>query len=66
MKIDETLRQYGPRLYSVDAGVGRSGKIWLYELNTMPGIVWESENAPDQSRYKRVHKAVVEMLKTAL
>lgn len=64
--VDERLRRYRPRLYSVDAGIGRSGKIWLYELNTMPGIVWEEEHMAHKPKYVRVHGVITEMLKSCL
>ena len=62
LRIDERLNHHIPRLYSIDVGIGRSGKVWLYELNTMPGIVWEEENAADKTKYMHVHRKITEML----
>lgn len=64
LAVDERLNHFVPRLYSVDVGFGRSGKIWIYELNTMPGIVWEEEHMADKPKYIRVHKAITNMLKS--
>lgn len=64
LAVDERLSHFVPRLYSVDVGLGRSGKIWIYELNTMPGIVWEEEHIADKPKYIRVHKAIADMLKS--
>ncbi len=57
-EVDQSLSQYMPRYYSIDVGVGRSGKLWVYELNTMPGIVWNAAGT-DKERYYGMHKSIV-------
>ena len=64
-EADQALRDYMPRYYSVDVGIGRSGKIWVYELNTMPGVVWNAD-ATDKKRYVGMHKCIVEAIATGI
>lgn len=61
-EVDQSLKNYMPRYYSVDVGVGRSGKIWVFELNTMPGVVWNAAGT-DKERYYGMHKSIVEAMK---
>ena len=60
-EVDQSLNQYMPRYYSVDVGVGQSGKIWVYELNTMPGVVWNAEGT-DKARYFGMHQSIVDSI----
>ncbi len=60
-EVDQSLHTYMPRYYSVDVGVGRSGKIWVYELNTMPGVVWNASGT-DKERYYGMHESIVEAI----
>ena len=60
-EVDQSLSEYMPRYYSIDVGVGRSGKIWVYELNTMPGVVWNAEGT-DKERYYGMHESIVEAM----
>lgn len=64
-EVDQSLKNYMPRYYSVDVGVGRSGKIWVYELNTMPGVVWNAAGT-DKERYYGMHKSIVEAMKIGI
>ena len=64
--IDSRLRHFGPRLYSLDLGVGRSGKIWIYELNTMPGIVWDHRRPENISLHQNMHHVLASWLSSAL
>ena len=64
--VDTRLLPYGPRLYSLDVGIGRSGKIWIYELNTMPGIVWDRRSAESRALHGRMHRVVARWLQGAL
>lgn len=66
LRVDTRLQHYGPRFYSIDVGVGRSGKLWIYELNTMPGIVWEEGDVNDQTKNIEVHQVITEMLISCL
>lgn len=61
-EVDQQISHYMPRFYSVDIGVSRSGKIWVYELNTMPGVVWNA-TASDKMRYVGMHKTIVKAIK---
>lgn len=63
--IDKRLSQYIPRFYSIDIGVGQSNKIWIYELNTMPGIVWEEEDELDVQKNKDMHVVLTKLLSEA-
>ncbi|MCB0836045.1 MAG: hypothetical protein KDD99_05220, partial [Bacteroidetes bacterium] len=63
-EIDKALSHYSPRYYSIDIGVGRSGKIWVYELNTMPGVVWNAD-ASDKEKYFPMHKTIVNAIESA-
>lgn len=63
-QVDEALAVYSPRYYSIDVGVGRSGKIWVYELNTMPGIIWNAQ-ATDKERYVGMHASIVDVIARA-
>ena len=60
--VDARLLPYGPRLYSLDVGFGRSGKIWIYELNTMPGVVWDRRSAQSRALHGRMHRIVARWL----
>ncbi len=60
--VDKRLSKYTPRFYSIDIGVGRSNKIWIYELNTMPGIVWEENDERDIQKNKDLHEVVMQIL----
>ena len=60
--IDTRLSAFGPRLYSLDLGVGRSGKLWIYELNTMPGIVWDRKTPENHVLHERMHRIVADWL----
>lgn len=53
--IDAQLDPFGSRLYSLDLGIGRSGKIWIYELNTMPGIVWDDDLPENKPLHRSMH-----------
>ncbi len=60
--VDARLRDFGPRLYSLDLGVGQSGKLWIYELNTMPGIVWDGELPENKHLHVAMHRIVADWL----
>ncbi len=62
-EIDNAFNQYVPRYYTIDIGVGRSGKIWVYELNTMPGIVWRKDFS-DKMICIQMHKNIVAAIKS--
>jgi len=62
--VDQRLMQYSPRLYSIDIGVGKSGKIWIFELNTMPGIVWEEKYELDKRKNMELHEILVDAFRT--
>lgn len=62
LNINAQLSQFSPKLYSIDVGIGRSGTIWIYELNTMPGLAWNSQNPPSIAKTKESHTAVLDML----
>ncbi len=64
--VDAKLLPFGPRLYSLDIGVGRSGKIWIYELNTMPGIVWNQGDEESRALHGGMHDLVARWLHRAL
>ena len=64
--VDAQLAPYGPRLYSLDVGIGRSGKIWIYELNTMPGIVWDQQSAESRALHGKMHRIVAGWLHETL
>lgn len=64
-EVDTLLSDFGPRLYSLDVGVGRSGKLWIYELNTMPGIVWDSQLHENKPMHQEMHGIVADWLAKA-
>lgn len=37
-EVDKYFHHYSPRLYSIDVGIGRSGKIWIFEFEAIPAI----------------------------
>ena len=63
--VDDRLRHFGPRLYSLDLGIGLSGKIWIYELNTMPGIVWDDDLPENKMLHTAMHRIVADWLERA-
>ena len=63
--VDAQLSHFGSRLYSLDLGIGRSGKIWIYELNTMPGIVWDRRRSENMPLHREMHRTVADWLSTA-
>jgi hypothetical protein len=42
-KIRKKLRKYGNKLYSIDMIIDDSGKPWIIEMNSRPGIILEKE-----------------------
>ncbi len=60
-QVDQSLSHFMPRYYSVDVGVGQSGKLWVYELNTMPGVVWNATGT-DKERYYGMHESIVDAM----
>ena len=64
-QVDARLRGFGPRFYSLDIGLGRSGKIWIYELNTMPGIVWDAARPENQPLHRAMHGFLADWLVSA-
>lgn len=64
--VDKHLRCFGPRLYSLDVGFGRSGKIWIYELNTMPGIVWDSTRPENKPLHLEMHRILADWLASSV
>ena len=63
-EVDDVLSQYTPRYYSIDVGVGRSGKIWVYELNTMPSLVWD-EDESNKEQFISMHQTIIEGIQCA-
>ena len=63
--VDARLSAFGPRLYSLDLGVGQSGKFWIYELNTMPGIVWDEALPVNKAMHATMHQIVADWLDAA-
>lgn len=61
-RIDEHLSRFGPRLYSLDIGIGRSGKLWIFELNTMPGIAWDDRVPENRPLHESMHRLVARWL----
>ncbi len=64
--IDEELSHFSPRVYSIDIGIAPSGRIWVYELNTMPGIVWNASCQSDIQKNKEMHQVITDVMYTAL
>lgn len=65
-RIDARLHEFGPRLYSLDLGIGRSGKIWIYELNTMPGIVWDDAVPENRPLHEAMHRVLARWMAAAI
>ena len=63
--IDARLCHFGPRLYSLDLGIGHSRKIWIYELNTMPGIVWDDKLPENKPLHLNMHRILADWLSAA-
>ena len=63
--VDARLQPFGPRLYSLDLGIGRTGKIWIYELNTMPGIVWDDLLPANKPLHQKMHRILANWLGSA-
>ena len=60
--VDDHLCHYGSRLYALDIGIGRSGKIWIYELNTMPGIVWDEKIPESKALFGKMQRILARWL----
>lgn len=65
LEIDQAFQQYTPRYYTIDVGVGRSGKMWVYELNTMPGISWRDDDS-DKTICIEMQKSIAEAIESAV
>ncbi|MEM7351753.1 MAG: hypothetical protein AAF657_13230 [Acidobacteriota bacterium] len=63
--VDARLDHFGSRLYSLDLGLGPSGKIWIYELNTMPGIVWDDDKPENKPLHCNMHRILADWLAAA-
>ena len=61
-EIDASLSDFGPRFFSLDVGIGRSGKIWIYELNTMPDVVWDDRLPEGKPRHRLMHELIAAWL----
>ena len=60
--IDAQLGHFGPRFFSLDVGIGRSGKIWIYELNTMPDVVWDDRLPESKPLHRLMHELIAAWL----
>ncbi|MGB0521352.1 MAG: ATP-grasp domain-containing protein [Flammeovirgaceae bacterium] len=65
-KVDQQFTHLGPRYYSLDVGVGRSGKVWIYELNDIPFFTWVGNSPSGMAHQKRLHGFMVRFFKTLL
>lgn len=65
-EVDDRLRHFGTRFYSLDIGIGRSGKIWIFELNTMPGIVWSKDLPKNQPLHRAMQTHLAAWLAAAV
>ncbi len=49
--VDQTLKQFGHRLYSIDCCRDKSGKWYVLELNDQPGLMTRAECGEDADRF---------------
>jgi hypothetical protein len=54
--IDKKIREYGPRIYTIDFVIGKSGRLWLIEMNAQPGISWIGANDQEVRELKILHE----------
>lgn len=63
--VDQHFTHYTPRFYSIDIGVSPTGRIWIFEFNTMPGIVWKPDCEQDQQKNREMHQVISQILREA-
>lgn len=60
--IDLKLKHYNPRFYSCDMAKGKSGKVWLFEMNGKPGLVWNRKDVEGIKISKQTVFDLIEIL----
>lgn len=60
--VDTKINQFDPRIYSSDMARGKSGKVWVYEMNGKPGQVWNPADAVDVEKTKELQNAILDAL----
>lgn len=61
--IDHHLSHYLQRIYSIDMAVGKSGRVWVYELNSHPRQTWSLQDKPEVIKARQnQQEAIVDAL----
>ncbi|MCK4550774.1 MAG: hypothetical protein KAT91_02380, partial [Candidatus Aenigmarchaeota archaeon] len=60
--VDSELTSCKHKLYSIDMALGKSGKVWMYELNGKPGQVWDPSNPEDIEQTQKLHEIILDTL----
>ena len=47
-------------------GRGKSGRVWVYEMNGKPGQVWDPENPIDIEKTKELQEVILDALVQAV
>ena len=61
-KIDSKFIDFDPRLYCVDMVRGKSGRVWVFELNGKPGQVWDPHDDIDIQKTKDLQDLIIDSL----
>lgn len=52
-EISSRFAEYMPSIYAVDMGRGRSGKVWVFEINGRPSLAWRSQDSESEVSLKK-------------
>jgi glutathione synthase/RimK-type ligase-like ATP-grasp enzyme len=64
--IDRKIEEYGPRIYSIDFVIGKSGRFWLIEMNAQPGLSWTKKNDQKIREARILHQHYALLFKESL
>ncbi len=64
--VDNELIHCEHELYCIDMALGKSGKVWVYELNGKPGQVWDPSNSEDIKQTQKLQEIILDTLAKAV
>jgi hypothetical protein len=64
--VDIEFSQFGSRIYSTDMGMGKSGKVWIYEMNGKPTQVWNPNDPISIKFIKERHQAILDAIESGV
>ncbi|MEK9151706.1 MAG: hypothetical protein AAB547_03685 [Patescibacteria group bacterium] len=62
-RAGKVFRSFAPRIYTIDIMFDRSGRPWVVELNSMPGLYFTPEEKPSMIR---MYRSLLQVFKNKL